>query len=187
MEIPQEYLAIKVSFNLKSNTTHYSISHKREGQYIPIQNSIKFVFYFRRYGNKSINNYLAHSLFIRALDKGLVWTQTDNPRRIEASEFKWNAFLCSTYQSLERLPPLGELKEQYSSFEMKDVDIKNLFLKDGTIMDQYFIAIDVTRKPKLIAAFLEHIDQKCFVSVVENEDKDLELFNTTETFLFMLV
>lgn len=187
MELPRDYLAIIACADSKTNSTNYIISYIQEGKSIPIYKNKDTVHYFRWYGNRHNGDYLAHNLFIRALNKGLVWRRTDNPRRIDASEFKWNTFLCSTYQSLERLPPLEELKEKYSSFEMKDADIKNLLLKDGNITDQYFIAIDITQQPKLVAAFLKHIAQKFFVSVNENKDEDLGLFNTTETFLFMLI
>jgi hypothetical protein len=192
MALPQNHLAIKVSFDRKDSIASYEISHKRDGQFVEVYKHRNSVSYFRGYENKNDN--LTFTLFTLALSKGLVWTRGDESKKIDESTFKWNTFLCSTFRSLATLPPLEELKEQYSSFEMSSDKVKTLLQKADDIMNQYHIVIDITQQTELVANLLKHIAQKEYISVDEREveeDEDyqenLAFFNKVEDLLYLLI
>lgn len=186
MARPQNHLAIKVSFDRKDSTASYEISHKRDGQFVEVFKNRNSVSYFRGYENKNDN--LTFTLFTFALSKGLIWTRGDDSKKIDTSSFKWNTFLCSTFRSLAALPPLEELKEQYSSFEMSSDKVKTLLQKADDIMNQYHIVIDVTQQPDLIADLLKHIAQKEYISVDENDIlSNIFFLNRVEDLLYLLI
>lgn len=192
MALPQNHLAIKMSFDRKDSTASYQISHKRDGQFVEVFKHRNSVSYFRSYKNKNDN--LTFTLFTLALDKGLIWTRGDDLKQIDTSSFKWNTFLCSTFRSLAILPPLEELKEQYSSFEMSSDKVKTLLQKADDIMNQYHIVIDIAQQPELVADLLKHIVQKEYISVDEREveedenyQENLNFFNRVEDLLYLLI
>ncbi len=195
MALPQNHLAIKVSFDRQDRVASYQISHKDKGEFVPVHKNKNCGSYLRGYENKNDN--LTFNLFTLAVSKGLVWTREDESKKVDESTFKWNTFVCSTYRSLAMLPPLDELKEAYSTFEMSNEGMKKFLQKADDIMNQYHIIIDVEKQPELTRDLLDLLNQKDYVLADENEIEDqdemgdytenLAFFNKVEDLLYLLI